>query len=377
MVALPTASAAMSPVAFTAATATLPDVHTTLRPVSTLPCASRNVAAACVVWPTEMIGLPGTTTTEATGSSVTVSTALPVTPSTVARMVTGPPTATPATTPAVVTVAIAGLAVVHTIVRSVMAIPAALLTVATSARVLPTTTLPLAGFTTTVATTPRTVRAIEPLTVGLAGSRAEMVAPPALTPVTRPFVSTTATAAFDVDHVSARPLSELPRESRTVAVTWALCPSSITAFAMVSPMLTMGCGMTTTAAALDTEPARATTCTGPPTVTPVTVPAAETDATAGLFDSHVAVRLEQLVWANVALSRSVSPTATLATLGATTTDVTAHVGAAAWPPQAATTAVAATIVAMRATIRRPAACVRVRNRSKAVGERPAFVMVHS
>ena len=71
----------------------------TTRPVSALPAASRGVAVSCTFCPVFTVGDAGVTPTEATGTGVTVSAAVPLLPSLVAVMV-DEPSVTPDATPA-------------------------------------------------------------------------------------------------------------------------------------------------------------------------------------------------------------------------------------------------------------------------------------
>src|SRR2546426_12836426 len=67
-------------------------------------------------------------------------------------MVTGPPAATPVTTPLPLTVARAALLVAHVTVRPVSTVPLASFVVAVSCTVCPTWTVAVAGVTVTEAT---------------------------------------------------------------------------------------------------------------------------------------------------------------------------------------------------------------------------------
>src|SRR5690349_21241278 len=69
-------------------------VHANARPEMGCPAASRAVAMACVVWPTATVAEASVTRTDATTACVTVTVALPCTPSLVAVIVAVPaPTA--------------------------------------------------------------------------------------------------------------------------------------------------------------------------------------------------------------------------------------------------------------------------------------------
>src|SRR5216117_415217 len=87
IVALPTATAVTSPLALTLATAGALLAHVTTRPDSGLPLASFGVAVSWTVCPTMMLAVAGLTVTEATGTTVTVTAAVPLCPSLVAVIV--------------------------------------------------------------------------------------------------------------------------------------------------------------------------------------------------------------------------------------------------------------------------------------------------
>src|SRR2546428_4633185 len=84
--------------------------------------------------------------------AVTVPAAVPLRPSLVAVIVTGPPAATPVTSPLASTVATAGVPLAHVTVRPVSGLPLASCGVAVSCTVRPACTLWADGLTTTVAT---------------------------------------------------------------------------------------------------------------------------------------------------------------------------------------------------------------------------------
>src|SRR5436309_12826864 len=85
-------------------------------------------------------------------AAVTVIAAVPVCPSLVAVMVTGPPAVTPVTSPVDETVAMAASLVVHVTVRPVSTFPAASVVVAVNCTVAPTSTVAVPGLTDTDAT---------------------------------------------------------------------------------------------------------------------------------------------------------------------------------------------------------------------------------
>src|SRR5882762_745484 len=223
MVAVPAVTPVTRPLPLTVATAVLLVAHVTARPLSAVPPASWGVAVSCPVWPTGTLDAAGLTTTDATGTFVTVTVAEPFFPSLVAVMV-AVPAVTPVTRPLPLTVATAALLVAHVTARPLSAVPPASRGVAVSCPVWPTGTLDAAGLTATDATgTFVTVTVAEPFFPSLV---AVMVAVPATTPVTRPLPLTVATAVLLVAHVTARPLSAVPPASWGVAascIAWPIC----------------------------------------------------------------------------------------------------------------------------------------------------------
>src|SRR5947208_681074 len=129
-----------------------------------------------------------TSTTDALGG-VTVIADVPLWPSLVAVMVTGPPAATPVTSPLPFTLATVALLADQVTVRPVNTLPLASVSVAVSGCVCPACTLAAAGLTVTEATGTDTVTTDVPL---LPSDVAVIVAEPAATPVTSPLPSTIA-----------------------------------------------------------------------------------------------------------------------------------------------------------------------------------------
>jgi hypothetical protein len=106
MVAMPADAPVTSPLEFTDATVAFDEFHEMERPVRMVPAASRRVAVSCALPPTRALTVAGATVTVATGTgagATTLSVAVPVTPSLVARMV-ALPAETPVAMPAEVTV---------------------------------------------------------------------------------------------------------------------------------------------------------------------------------------------------------------------------------------------------------------------------------
>src|SRR5438093_7333578 len=151
IVAAPAATPVTSPVEDTVATAGVPDAQVTARPVSTLPAASFRVVVSCTVAPTSMSAVAGLTVTDATETIATVTLAVPLCPSLVAVIVADP-AATPVTSPAADTVAIAVFELVQPITRPLNTGRAASWGMALSCVVAPTKTFAVAGLTVTEAT---------------------------------------------------------------------------------------------------------------------------------------------------------------------------------------------------------------------------------
>src|SRR5216110_1661419 len=146
IVAVPAALPVTSPLAVTVATAVLLLPQLTVRPDNGLPLASFGVAVSCTVWPTCTDAVLGLTVTDATGTVLTVTVAVPLCPSEVAVIVTEP-AATPVTNPLALTVATAVLPLAQVIVRPESELPFASFGAAASCIVWPTCTVAVAGLT--------------------------------------------------------------------------------------------------------------------------------------------------------------------------------------------------------------------------------------
>ena len=131
----PTLFPVTRPFASTVARVGSPVPQVTVRPVRELPLESVSVAVSCSVAPTATLAGDGATLTDATGAGLTVMADVPVLPSLVAVMVTGPPAAFPVTRPFRLTVATVVLLVDHVTVRPVSGVPAASFGVAVSCTV--------------------------------------------------------------------------------------------------------------------------------------------------------------------------------------------------------------------------------------------------
>src|SRR5205809_391174 len=165
-----------------------------------------------------MLPVGGATSTDATGVRVTVIADMPLFPSDAAVIATGPPAPFPVTSPFASTVATVASAVCQVTTRPVSGLPFASFGVAVSCSVASTTILPVGGVTSTDATGMGvTVTADVPLLPSLVA--VTVTGPPAAFAVTRPVVSTLATAALPLAQVIARPASGLPFASFGVAVS--------------------------------------------------------------------------------------------------------------------------------------------------------------
>ena len=220
IVAEPAVFAVTSPLPFTVATVVLFEDHVTVRPVRMLPLASLSVAVSCCVWPACTLAGAGLTVTVATGA-VTVILAAPLLPSLVAVIVTGPPAATPVTSPLPFTLAIVLSLDAQVITRPVSGLPFASVGVALSCTVCPVATLAVAGATVTDATGAlATVTVAAPLWPSLVA--VIVTGPPAATPVARPLALTLAMVPSLEVQVTGRPASALPFASRGVALNCAV-----------------------------------------------------------------------------------------------------------------------------------------------------------
>src|SRR5437879_712738 len=221
----PAATPLTSPLPFTLAIALLLACQVIPRPVNGLPLASRGVAVSCTVCPIATVPELGVTVTAATGATVTVTLAVPLCPSLVAVIVTGPPGPTPVTSPLPFTLAIALLLDCQVITRPVNGLPLASRGVAVSCTVCPCATLARNGVTVTAATGATvTVTLAVPLCPSLVA--VIVTGPPGPTPVTSPLPFTLAIALLLDCQVITRPVNGLPFASRGVAVSCTVCPCS-------------------------------------------------------------------------------------------------------------------------------------------------------
>src|SRR5205814_10224654 len=109
----PTVFAVTNPLPSTSATAGLSLAQLMVRPVSAFPLASFAVATSWAVWPRVMFAEGGVRVTDAIGTGITVTSAVPVFPSLVAAIITGPPTATADASPVPLTCAMVEVLVDH------------------------------------------------------------------------------------------------------------------------------------------------------------------------------------------------------------------------------------------------------------------------
>src|SRR5205809_191774 len=258
---------------------------------------------------------------------VTVIADVPLCPSLVAVIVTGPPAATPLTSPLPFTLAIALLLDCQVTTRPVNGLPFASLGVAVSCTVLPTATPAVAGVTVTDATgTGVTVMAAVPHSPCL---RAVMTAAPAVTPVTSPLPLTVAMLLLLDGQLIARPVKGLPLASRGVAVS---CTVPVIAmFAALGDTVTAATGATVTVTvAVPLWPSLvAVIVTGPPAATPLTSPLPFTVAIVLSLHCQVMTRPVNGVPVpsrGVAVSCTGCPCSTLTEAGVTVTAATGTVG---------------------------------------------------
>ena len=276
---------------------------------------------SCTVPPAYMLGAVGLTVTDATGTFATVTLAVPLCPSLVAVIIADP-AATPVTSPAADTVAIAVFELVQLITRPLSTLPAASLVTALSCVVAPTTTVAVAGFTTTEATgTVDTVTAAVPACPSLV---AVIVTAPTATPVTRPLAETVPTAPLPVVQVSARPLRTLPLASLRVAVSCTVPPTYM--LGAVGLTVTDATGtIATVTLAVPLCPSLVAVIVADPTATPVTRPLAETVAIVVLLVVQVTVRpVSTFPFASLTTAPSccAEPTEMVAAAGLTATEAT-------------------------------------------------------
>lgn len=307
----PWATADTSPVCDTLATPALLVVHVTVRPVSVEPLPASVVAVSRMTLPALNDVVGGVTTTDATGTGVTVIAAVPDLPSLVAVMVTGPPGAFAVTSPVCETLASAALLVVHATARPVSVDPSPASVVAVSCDVAPTITLAVGGVTETVATGngPVTVMVAVPLLPALVA--VIVTGPPSEFAVTTPAVETLAIAGALEFHAKKRPVSTFEFASSAVAVSGIVVPLAIVEFGGDTTTEAIGTICTPIVAVPLTPSLVAVMVMGPPLARPVTSPVCDTLARVALPVDHVTARPVSVVPSAarvVAVSCAVAPT---------------------------------------------------------------------
>jgi hypothetical protein len=143
--------------------------------------------------------------------------------------------------------------------------------------------------------------------------------------VTIPAVVTVATLGLDVPHVMVRPVSTLPAESLSVALTCSFAPTVSVSFLGASVTEDTGTSVTVIVD-VPLFPSLVAVIVAEPGATAVTSPEAETVASAVALDDHVTVRsVSTLPPASrtVAVSCDVFVTRSVAELGDTETVATA------------------------------------------------------
>jgi len=214
IVAVPGATAVTTPAVETVATAVLPELQATARPVSTFPSASFIVAVNVVVCPTMTVAAVWLRVTVATGAGETPTVAVPLCPSLVAVIV-ALPGVTPVTVPVAETVATLVLLELHVTGRSGTSVPATSRITAVSWTLAFCRIALVAGCTLTLPTAK-----FETVTVAVAllpSVVAVIVAVPGATAVSIPCGETVAIALSELDHVTGRPVSAVPLASRAIA----------------------------------------------------------------------------------------------------------------------------------------------------------------
>src|SRR5437867_836294 len=118
---------------------------------------------------------------------------------------------------------------------------------------------------------------------------AVIVTDPAATPVTRPLADTVASAAFELVHVTARPVSTFPAASLGAAVSCVVAPTNTVAVAGLTVTDATGT-LDTVTAAVPLCPSLVAVIVAAPTAIPVTSPLADTVATALLLVLQLTAR---------------------------------------------------------------------------------------
>ncbi len=223
------------------------------------------------------------TLTVATGTAVTVSSALPLLPSLV-PVIVAVPTVSVVTRPLALTVATAGFELAHDTARPVSTSFEASREVAVACVVPPTVIDEAASDTLTVATGTGTTVTVDDPTTPSAVALITVV--PGATARTRPVLAMTATLLFAERHSTARSVNTAPLLSRTTAVRSSVTPViSETLTGVTSTRITAD--NRTVTAALASRPSLDANTSPEPGPTAVTVPSGRTVNTLGAPEVQV------------------------------------------------------------------------------------------
>ncbi len=245
MLVVPGATAVTTPLPLTVATPVLLLLQTIVRPESTVLFASRSTAVAVVVLPTVSVEPPNDTDTLFTGAGDTVSVTTSLLPSLVPVMI-ALPAARAVTTPLAFTVATVVALLLQITVRPVSTVPFDERNTALACTVSPTTIDESVSVTSTESTgIGETVTVAVPLFPSLVAVITDV---PTATAVTTPAPDTVATDGEALLHVTTRPVSTPPTESRVTAVACVVVPSTIDGEASVTTTALTGTGDTVTVA---------------------------------------------------------------------------------------------------------------------------------
>ena len=321
ILAVPALRLVTKPFTSTVAIAVFDDDHTIARPVNTLLLTSRSTALPCEVAPATTLLLANVTLTEFTGTSVTVSVVLFATPSLVAVMLVVPAVCV-VTKPLAFTVATAVFDDDHTIVRPVSTLLPTSRSTALACVVAPATTLvavsdTVTEFTGTTVTVNR-AKFVAPSLVAM------MVAVPLANVVTNPLAFTVATAVFDYDQTTGRPVTTFLLASRSTALACDVAPTTTLVAVSETATLATGASVTVNVATPDFVSLVAVMLVVP-ALRLVTTPFSSTDATAGFDDDQAIARpVNTLLPASrsTALACVVTPATTLVAVNDTVTEFT-------------------------------------------------------
>ena len=210
--------------------------HTTVRPVSGVFASSTGCANSCLVSPAWSVTIDGVTWTAATTVPETFTDASPALPSLSAEMMVAP-VASAVTLPEALTVATAGLLLVHVIGRLASRAPAASRASALKLKLPPTLMLAFAGTSLTLATgTRETVIVERPLFPSMLAATCTW---PSLRPVTSPSGDTVTMSESSADQKASR-LSRLPSASRASACSVTVAPIDTVATAGTTTTVSTG-----------------------------------------------------------------------------------------------------------------------------------------